>query len=551
LKIKISSYLFIGFCLIINLSVFQLHAQDVTFSPLSKFYVKGSLGYGKGINGQRIVNKDGNDNVTSGLSYYGNGIYGKIAGGYQLNNHIGFEIGFGYLSGFQNNLYPPYQNNFEKATGQMWQAIPSVVFSSSLGIITLYSRTGLILGMPEIDIDTKTHNNNQQNTNPVIEDKYKLYNGLATGIQSTIGFTIPLKNNNLNLFIEAAFNDISFLPQNESLNYYSQNGIDKLSTLAVNGKEFIFKDNASTFPFGTSMDQPATLPQLKFDFSGLIISAGVKLNVGNMNVPFIRDTIKKHLYIRANAGYGFALNGDLAYDINDAGEAKTMMFSGSHGFSIGLGVGYMLNTNIGIDIGLNYIKGDSLKSNPNEYMPGLYMPGLHSSSDFQSSIYGNMYELNPSIIFTTHIKKFKPYARFGLLIGLGTVYSSINANISDSAGGGSSGNYRSTWKYSGGVSFGYNSALGIAYPVNRKLEFYTEASFNTIYFTPIQGIRTEDSYNGIDKLNNDPVSDKSMIFRQNYSKSDNSDSSKPTITSPVNFSFSATVISIGIRKWLR
>jgi len=199
----------------------------------------------------------------------------------------------------------------------------------------------------------------------------------------------------------------------------------------------------------------------------------------------------------------------------------------------------MLNPNIGFDLGLNHAgnSGYTYKDSPQD-------------SDFYKSaiktVKGEMWQLIPSLVFTTKINSFQPYARLGLILGKGTIYEDehwMTYNNNDPVL-----SSKSVWKYYGGISIGYNTVLGVSYPLNDKFDVFAEASMNMIYDQPEKGTLVEYEENGLNKLESMSFHDRNMVFKSNASYS--YDKAKPTEESLRKFSFNTLVANVGIKMKL-
>jgi hypothetical protein len=158
-----------------------------------------------------------------------------------------------------------------------------------------------------------------------------------------------------------------------------------------------------------------------------------------------------------------------------------------------------------------------------------------------------MFQVNPSIELSTNIWRFTPYTRMGIIAGFGNVYRTYGNPYQNSTNG-----YideHTVWRYYGGTSIGYDAVLGVAYPLTRKFDLYTEACFNYIYDVPAYGQMTEQTINGVNNLNNDNTSQKDEIFRSSYNKNEKVNPNNPTNASQIKFSFSNVEANVGIRIW--
>ncbi len=510
-------------------------------SLLSRFYLKISAGYGIGINGEYLRNAN-NGNVTNTISKLGNGLYYNASVDYQYNKNIGVELGIGYENGLINNELP-HDTGYYSAlkSGNMWQITPSIVFSTTVGRFAPYIRTGMIIGSPEVFMETVNNRPFGPNQPNLDDSKLKLYGGLATGFQAALGCNILLKNHKWIVFAEASFNDIGFLPEKGSVYSQTLNGVDQLPKLSVSEKEEIFTKSYSYNAHTPS--QPTTLPENKLPFGGLAFNLGLKMNIRNFPKPYREDYFVQHFFVRVNLGYGFAANGDVNYSVSD-NSYKAINVSYGNGINEGFGLAFMFNECIGFDLGLNYVASSTIKA----VAGGTLTQNIYQTGN-QTSEYGNMIQVNPSFVIATHIHKLLPYARLGMLIGSGNVYYAYEDNHALLNGG--YFDRQSILKFYGGTSLGYSAVLGSAYWINYTYDLFAEACFNSIYDIPEKAQMIKDNYNGTSNLGNETTNEKNTIFKSSYNTNSASDQNSPTVSSPIKFSFDAVVFRIGVRMWLR
>src|ERR1017187_4864146 len=165
-------------------------------------------------------------------------------------------------------------------------------------------------------------------------------------------------------------------------------------------------------------------PEIKYPFGALSLHAGLKMNFGTSPLTFVAvKNDRQGYYARLNLGYGFPANSDIfnnyitTVGMGSGGAGtneviKTTLgyiafYSGGNGFNAGIGAGYMLNNNIGFDLGLNEVISSTLQSPATTYNPGKNSISFYSFS----SQYGNMFQVNPSIELSTNIWRFTPYTR--------------------------------------------------------------------------------------------------------------------------------------------
>jgi len=540
-----------GFRILILIAVllpFSTSAINKIPDSLSKFYFKASVGYGLGINGELVENTDKDGNITNTQSKLGTGFGFSASAGYQLFPHLGFEMGIGYFTGIKTNLFSSYYGS-ETNNGTIIQCVPSVVFASRLGHFHPYLKLGLILALPEVYAETTEidkYSPNQATT----DSKFKYYNGLALGVQTVMGCTVPLSNSRFSIFAEVSFSNVGYFPERYQKYAQTVNGTDDLSKLTISDKQSIYKTKLSNTTTNPS-DQPSYYLQTLIHFNTLAFNIGLKWNLGNLSIPTSDERKENPFYVRLQVGYGFEENGDLYYDDQEEShDLQTTYFSGGSGLNIGLGAGYMINENLGVDLGANYAFGASLKTKYGVLMPH-ENPFLFPDEPI-GSLNGNMLQVNPSVVLATHIQKIKPYARIGMLIGAGEINSVYDYNIPISNSyPGLGGQFHYAYKLYGGIALGYNAVLGIAYPLRKNMDIYTEAAFNNIYYVPTNGALIQYSKDGVNQLPNINNYSKTINFKYSYNESVFANyPDKVQIASPLQYSFNTIVASIGVRVWL-
>ena len=507
----------------------NLFAQDKDLDySLSKYYVKVTTGYGIGTNGpyQNFYNGR-SPSLYSGKS--GNGLYSGASIGYQYNSNLGAEIGFGYEYGFKNDI-PDFNVRFN---GNMWQTVPALVFSSKAGIFRPYIRTGLIIGLPEVYIYQSDYN-----------QLLRLHGGIASGIQGALGCSVPLRNKKWVVFTEASFNDIGFVPQQGTIVAETFAGVNQMPYLTEIQKETVYKKSFNPGANTNNQNQPYTSPEIKQPFNAFVINAGIRLNIGHMPVKAVDDYVSQHILFRLNAGYGMATNGDLDY--KTAATTNAINVSYGTGLNYGAGVAYMFNQTIGFDLGASYVSGPDIKADNG----GALSPNLFNDYSNVKSTYGNMFQVNPSFVISTHINKLLPYARLGMILGSGNVY--FNSEDSRAYLNGNYYDRQTTERFYGGLQTGYSATVGVAFWLSYRYDLFVEACFNNVYDIPEKGQVIKDNYNNVSNLSNENYSNKNFVFvpgYPNFNSNQNPDS--PTAQSQVDFSFNTCVINFGIRMWFK
>jgi len=217
-------------------------------------------------------------------------------------------------------------------------------------------------------------------------------------------------------------------------------------------------------------------------------------------------------YLSINSGYGFNVSsqniGTIMYSDNGSNTTSYNQkdFSFGKGFNFGGAFGYMLNKNIGAEIGFSYL--NSIKTRFNSSFVNEI-----NVIDFSSG----MFRINPSVVIVSGTNGINPYAKFGLIIGSGFIKENdkftTNANSSTS-----------TQKLNGGNAVGLKAGLGVKYKLMGRVLLFGELNMINMSYAPTKGEITAYSLNGTDLLG----SLKTSVRRTNYLKSYTVNPSQPT-----------------------
>lgn len=224
----------------------------------------------------------------------------------------------------------------------------------------------------------------------------------------------------------------------------------------------------------------------------------------------------KGFYIDVYAGYAYKMstenlvNSFEMYNVSmENGNTKyeVIHISLGQGFNFGGTVGYMFNKYIGTEIGISYIWGKTFEAN------------IHTElTNEKYTLASNMVRVLPSIVLHTGFKKFNPYARLGLVIGIGKViYAYEDYYIPQTT----------EIKYYGGVAFGVNAALGSTFTLNNRFSLFGEISTINMSYGPAKSKITKATENGQDILPNLHVYNKEAEYVNSYVKEPYDRSSTP------------------------
>ncbi len=182
------------------------------------------------------------------------------------------------------------------------------------------------------------------------------------------------------------------------------------------------------------------------------------------------QTLEAQAYIRAGAGAGFGVTKDAfaipALTRNDQGivvSQRTIFGSFGQGTRFALAGGYMITPNFGVELEFYYFNGFK-----QEYGSELQSNG----TNYIRTGYSYQVRATPSLVVQAETGKFKPYARFGVLLPLmGQTIIEENWTYA---------NQKSREKQTnvdGKFSVGLESSMGVVYSLTENLGIYIEATF--------------------------------------------------------------------------
>lgn len=256
---------------------------------------------------------------------------------------------------------------------------------------------------------------------------------------------------------------------------------------------------------------------------------------------FTTNLFSQGPYLSFNVGYGFKMGSSTSIMSNTTRTATTftqekVKVSLGKGFNLGGTFGYMFgeNGNLGAELGLSYLIGGKSKAT-----------ATYTGGKTDYTISANMFRINPSIILASGLEKFNPYAKLGLVIGIGSVKSETDNNNNGNV------SYHKT-KTKGGVAIGLSSAVGAMFDFNESLSFFGEVNMVNMQYTPTKSELVEATNNGRDLLPNMTTSQKETEYVNSYTIDQNNPapSSQPDQQLKSPLPFSSIGINIGVRLTL-
>jgi len=281
---------------------------------------------------------------------------------------------------------------------------------------------------------------------------------------------------------------------------------------------------------------------------------------------------QKKWYVSFNGGYALKMSPQNLYneelEINflnytrqpesDGGSYRTyeqITTSLGKGTNFNLSAGYMFNENFGIDMGFSYMFGGKTNSKYEYY--GKYIvdydfynnPIYSNYSEISdNSISSNMFRINPSLFFTFGTKTITPYAKFGLILGMGSITYELT-NIDEDEYYNLNEQYFVKLKMNGGIALGCNASLGLSYNIGETITLFSELNLISMSYAPTKGKIVEYTENGRNELHDLTTSEKEFLFvgEYSYSTSDNVSDYEPTKMLNYRYPFSNMGFNLGVR----
>lgn len=257
------------------------------------------------------------------------------------------------------------------------------------------------------------------------------------------------------------------------------------------------------------------------------------------------------VYFRAGGGYALPIAtesvGEMqteteSYDGNNyTSTDKTKNVSASYGSGINFnaGGGFMFSEFLGVDLSISYLigkkydTGDTYKYYLNGSLAGTNESIITTNS---KAIF-----ITPSFVITTG-GAHAPYGRFGVVLGSPSIDRKESSYYDID---GTSASERK-WEYKGGMSAGFQGAVGMNWTLAANIKLYTEVNFTSMTYYPKEYNLTESSYNGVSNLNQLTVSQKKTEFVKEIDNNTQQDASKPTQALRQGTPFSSLSLQVGI-----
>ncbi|NVN95686.1 MAG: hypothetical protein HXX18_10435 [Bacteroidetes bacterium] len=281
------------------------------------------------------------------------------------------------------------------------------------------------------------------------------------------------------------------------------------------------------------------------------------------------------LYASFGLGYGLGLGSQNIDGFTDQTSTKTsttlpasttedqINFSLGKGLCINGAFGYMINGNLGFELGFSYLIGgkNTATNTENENTTETivtYTTNTIKKNETVTTYNASMFRLSPSVIISSGMEGINPYAKFGMTIGFGSFYKEASENGSKRVINKNSGIllYDSTTissslrkdQYSGGVAIGFNATLGCAFTVSDNISIFAEFNMINMSYSPTMSEVTEYNENGVNQIPSSiTAAQKQTYYYDTLTSSTTFDPNASPIALKQSFSFGSIGLNIGMK----
>lgn len=246
------------------------------------------------------------------------------------------------------------------------------------------------------------------------------------------------------------------------------------------------------------------------------------------------------IYVRAGLGAAVSTAGEYVgeytYTENTDKASYTKKGIGT-GLPFVLAAGYMLNENIGLELGVDYFYGFNMKAK---------FTGANRTYD--SKWHGQMLGIVPALVFTFPLDKIHPYARLGLKLGVwnNVIYKDHEVYTQGPSKIGGNDN-EMTMKDYGGIAIGAQAALGTEYALSDLISLFGEIQLDGISYAPKHGKYTKFVADGEDILGSLTEKEKKWNYVKEVDYNKNIPNDSPDEYGKINYTFGNVGLVIGVR----
>ena len=244
------------------------------------------------------------------------------------------------------------------------------------------------------------------------------------------------------------------------------------------------------------------------------------------------------IYIRAGLGAAVSTSADIVREFNYSSTSNTMT-SKKAGLGTGLpfvlAPGYKFNDHFGVELGINYFYGFTIKEKNEGY------------SSSEKKFHGQMLSLVPAFIMTFAVDKIHPYARLGLILGVMNSVIYKNHETSSPELKAATMEIDSKSKDYGGIAIGAQAALGTDYAISDKISLFGEIQVDGVSYAPKHGKYLEYSQNGVDVMGDRTVKQNKWDYKKEIDFTQTMPDDQPDQNPRVNHRFGNVGLIVGVK----
>lgn len=263
----------------------------------------------------------------------------------------------------------------------------------------------------------------------------------------------------------------------------------------------------------------------------------------------ITNVFSQGFFTEISGGYSYMLapqhmgtnSSFIATDTEIKEEHKLIKGSYGQGLNFGLKLGYMINSNFGVDLNTSYLTSSKFEYSDYEKHDNAWAGYYETTTNRYEQ--AKMLRFNPSIIMSMGNEKIAPFTKIGVVFGIG----SVEQNVEQLYSNGNSTKY--SVLVNGGVSIGASAEIGLKMKITQKLSFVGSLNLLAMNYAPKKGEYTTYTENGEDVLGSWQTSDREVNFVDEYSvsSSDPNNSNEPSKELKMYLPFSSIGLNVGIR----
>jgi hypothetical protein len=225
------------------------------------------------------------------------------------------------------------------------------------------------------------------------------------------------------------------------------------------------------------------------------------------------------------------------------GTTTTSKINLGKGLNFGAAFGYMFNDHVGAEIGFGYFLGS--KNTFKQENRDEQDPANPVTTSISGDISAKQFRINPTLVVSTDFKDFVPYAKFGIILGVGT---KVTENYSDLKVT-NDVNVEQVYESKGGLAIGLNATIGALYAFNKKTGVFLELASTSMSYSPKKRVLTAYTIDGDDMLATGrfSLSSTETEYVKEVGHTDNDVKTNSTLANRVKYPFSSFEIKLGLR----